>query len=469
MNHSTVNRRFENTGRFPFLGGLTIFRFDYFFAKNIFLFSFPLLSFFHRKQHSFTLAPCLSPSKTKIIHMSIPLSTTTTTTSVAIAPFPAQQQWGNQLPPPPPLPSNLILRTSLQDLYLNPFGIVNRHSTLSTLIDAAYPRNRCFTCDSTFTSRSETDQHLQTHHHTKGYLCLYPHCDQVFRSRGVLRFHIASCHVVVNEQVSKTDPLYLLYAPSDPTATLSSATDNGNTMVPKKRKYERRRKAWNPMSKSSLPGQTNFALTPGGAYMHTDPSSAPAVPAKRRGRPPKNSIIMDAVKAKIIPPHTTIATEPASVPTLPISTPVAPPPLPTPASTPVSAPPVIAPPPPPPPLVASSPPPPPKVFRLVQQVIPSHAVSSSSPSSTLKGRANLSLQSKTLLAEKYNPLRCPSCHLGFKRKTNVVKHLTAVHYGEECFQCIYPTCDHPKRFSTREGLVYHILRMHDNVDHSGDS
>ncbi|SAL99888.1 hypothetical protein [Absidia glauca] len=343
-------------------------------------------------------------------------TTTSTSTSVAIAPLPpAEQQWGTPLPPSPPLPINLILRTSLQDYYLNPFGIVNRHATLSTLIDAAYPRNRCFTCDSTFTSRSETDQHLQTYHHTKGYLCLYPHCDQVFRSRGVLRFHIASCHIVVNEKVSKTDPLYLWYAPSDPVATFSSSIDANNTVVPKKRKYERRRKAWNPMNKTSLPGQTNFALTPDGVNMQPDPALSPAtaVPAKRR------------------------------------------------------APPVTAPPPPPPPLVAS--PPPPKVFRMVQQVIPNHTVSSSSPSSTLKGRANLSLQSKTLLAEKYNPLRCPSCHLGFKRKTNVVKHLTAMHYGEECFQCVYPNCDHPKRFSTREGLVYHILRMHDNVDNSGDS
>ncbi|CAO3644161.1 unnamed protein product [Cunninghamella echinulata] len=98
----------------------------------------------------------------------------------------------------------------------------------------------------------------------------------------------------------------------------------------------------------------------------------------------------------------------------------------------------------------------PKVFRLVQQVIPQNDPFPE------KKKTVLSLQSKTLLAEKYNPLKCPSCQTGFKRKTNVVKHLVTYHSGEECFQCVYDHCTHPKKFSTREGLVYHILRAHDN-------
>ncbi|KAI8335436.1 hypothetical protein BC941DRAFT_430307 [Chlamydoabsidia padenii] len=319
----------------------------------------------------------------------------------AIAPTP--QHWRTDLPLPP---SSLTFRPSKQDVYDNSYNIVNRHLTLHALIDATYPTNRCCTCNTTFSKRSEADLHFQTHLHHKGhYLCLYPHCDQVFRSRGVLRFHIASCHVVVNEKVLESDPLYLLYAPCE---SISNSLE-GDT-VRKKRKYERRRKEWHPMGKSSVPGQTNFALPP--------------PPIKRRGRPPKNKTMMDTPND-----NTIIHDHPPSISVFTLT----------------------------------DQPQQPKVFRLVQQVIPP-------PTTTItKGRANLSLLSKTLLAEKYNPLRCPSCHLGFKRKTNVVKHLTSVHHGEECFQCVYADCDHPKRFSTREGLVYHILRMHDNDDRPYDA
>lgn len=62
----------------------------------------------------------------------------------------------------------------------------------------------------------------------------------------------------------------------------------------------------------------------------------------------------------------------------------------------------------------------------------------------------------------YPPLQCPSCHQKFNRKTNVIKHLTDQHHGEEPYRCVIPGCTHPKYYATREGLVYHTLRAHDS-------
>ncbi|KAI9470414.1 hypothetical protein BDB00DRAFT_740213, partial [Zychaea mexicana] len=73
----------------------------------------------------------------------------------------------------------------------------------------------------------------------------------------------------------------------------------------------------------------------------------------------------------------------------------------------------------------------------------------------------LSPQVESLLNSVYHPLQCPSCHQHFNRKTNVIKHLTDQHYGEEPYRCVFAECLHPKLYATREGLVYHILRVHD--------
>ncbi|KAI8388168.1 uncharacterized protein BYT42DRAFT_482173, partial [Radiomyces spectabilis] len=73
----------------------------------------------------------------------------------------------------------------------------------------------------------------------------------------------------------------------------------------------------------------------------------------------------------------------------------------------------------------------------------------------------LSHASESLLNSVYNPLQCPACHQLFNRKTNVIKHLADKHHGEEPYHCVFANCVHPRRYATREGLVYHILRAHD--------
>lgn len=74
----------------------------------------------------------------------------------------------------------------------------------------------------------------------------------------------------------------------------------------------------------------------------------------------------------------------------------------------------------------------------------------------------LSAKAEQFLNEVYPPLQCPSCNQVFNRKTNVIKHLAEFHLGQEPYRCIYPNCNHPRLYATREGLIYHIIRVHDD-------
>ncbi|KAI9300468.1 hypothetical protein BJ944DRAFT_272999 [Cunninghamella echinulata] len=434
-----------------------------------------------------------------------------------------KEQWVDTLPLPP---NNTAFYPTHQDSYSNPLTIENRHGTLLSLLDAVYPPTMCFICNTTLPDLTEVENHIATHHNTsKRYLCLHPHCTKSFKSRASLRFHIARTHVIDKKLVPKSDPLYLLYAPTSsyfesitPIASPSPSSSSISSVmvVPQKRKWQRRtKKEINNtidseqqsvflVKTSSSPGLSNDSSTPTPSpSMQLDINNNQP---KRRGRPPKipilhnknnnnnNDISYSKQKSSIatimnsdhplssssspstvennimtestlsekssnevtsIIPHfkndissPSLSTDTSTIKHSPLTSPLSIKNLgPTSISTSNTIATEIT-----SPTKSNSP----KVFRLVQQVIPQNDPFPE------KKKAVLSLQSKTLLAEKYNPLKCPSCQTGFKRKTNVVKHLVTYHSGEECFQCVYDHCTHPKKFSTREGLVYHILRAHDN-------
>jgi hypothetical protein len=88
-----------------------------------------------------------------------------------------------------------------------------------------------------------------------------------------------------------------------------------------------------------------------------------------------------------------------------------------------------------------------------------------SPFSSYKSPASkkptLSIVAEKLLNTAYPPLQCPCCHQLLNRKTNVIKHLSETHPGQEAYRCIYTECNHAKLYATREGLIYHIARFHD--------
>ncbi|KAG2237518.1 hypothetical protein INT48_005554 [Thamnidium elegans] len=85
-----------------------------------------------------------------------------------------------------------------------------------------------------------------------------------------------------------------------------------------------------------------------------------------------------------------------------------------------------------------TPSPPPSPFSLY------HSRKNSSKKPTLSSTA------ESFLNTMYPPLQCPSCRQVFNRKTNVIKHLTEAHLGQEPYRCIYPKCAHPRLYATRE-------------------
>ncbi|CAO3613350.1 unnamed protein product [Cunninghamella blakesleeana] len=402
----------------------------------------------------------------------------------------------------PLTPNNLTYCPTQQDIYINPLTIENKYGSLLALLDAVLP----------------SQQHNNT---VKRYSCIHPHCTQSFRSRASLRFHIAKNHIIEKKQVPKSDPLYLLYAPSNNnynsdliTTNNTTITDNNITdtpitspspsssissgmVVPQKRKWQRRTKKetdttintgtltdLSEQQSKSIFLQKKNSSSPSSSPIISTPSTPSSMKMdlsnpqpKRRGRPPKNPMLNASRSISLMLTSDSfnntlennnnnklsvdselsdkkrndmtfiLPRSKKDIELLSSSTSLSSSLFSDQINTENES--------------SSNKNTPPKIFRLVQQVIPQ------GDPYPEKKKTVLSLQSKTLLAQKYNPLRCPSCKTGFKRKTNVIKHLVNYHSGEECFQCVYDHCTHPKRFSTREGLIYHILRAHDYLPNDG--
>ncbi|KAI9497682.1 hypothetical protein BDB00DRAFT_747947, partial [Zychaea mexicana] len=93
---------------------------------------------------------------------------------------------------------------------------------------------------------------------------------------------------------------------------------------------------------------------------------------------------------------------------------------------------------------------------------PTPTSTSSTSTTTTTPRQTLSRTSEALINSVYHPLYCPCCHEHFPKKTNVIKHVAEVHHDQEPYSCVYSDCTaHRKHYATRDGLVYHTLRVHD--------
>lgn len=229
--------------------------------------------------------------------------------------------------------------------------IENKYASLISLIDTIYPPLMCTQCDTVSSSRSASNHHFKEIHKKKArYLCIHPHCEQSFISRGALRFHISRSHLVNYSRKPLPDPPFL---------TLNNINTTTKTIQ-------------NPPKPTSI-------------------------------IPPKN-----------ISPKKKIFTPRLSMDDL-------------------------------------TPSPPPSPFSLYH-----------SRKNSPNKKPTLSAGAENFLNTMYPPLQCPSCLQVFNRKTNVIKHLTEAHLGQEPYRCIYPKCAHPRLYATREGLVYHIVRVHDD-------
>lgn len=68
------------------------------------------------------------------------------------------------------------------------------------------------------------------------------------------------------------------------------------------------------------------------------------------------------------------------------------------------------------------------------------------------------LQHVSAVHRKERPFKCTVCQTTFAHKGTLSKHFRTVHLGEKPFQCTFPNCN--SRFSERGNLNKHVARIH---------
>ncbi|KAI9257357.1 hypothetical protein BDA99DRAFT_516231 [Phascolomyces articulosus] len=414
-------------------------------------------------------------------------STTTTTTTSTCHDYYYHHYNHHQHPQQP-----ITTTTTTTTPYDNPLIIENKHVSLLALIDTVYPPLQCTECDAVSPTRQEEQSHF--HIHPPRFYCLHPHCELSFRTKSALRFHISRFHLVHHQKPILPLPT-MITKPIASTATASLSSSNNNS---------------NNLEITLLTTIDSVPTTPTGTSPPTPPilattttaATATVVETSVTESESMTPTTVHAVPSPSPSPSPVIIKKQPSIPSSPSSSPLVQPlhqqqqqesASPSSLSSTLSSPPL-------PPLSSSAsspsssqqkkrkqkPPSQPKQKKekkqspLVSQpttqnqkpAIPSWRVSSFGRSTTAsrapRGSKKIVLSTETdaLLNSVYHPLKCPSCHQRFNRKTNVIKHLTDQHYGEEPYRCVFKECVHPKLYATREGLVYHILRVHDQPSSS---
>ncbi|OAD03249.1 C2H2-type zinc finger transcription factor [Mucor lusitanicus CBS 277.49] len=307
------------------------------------------------------------------------------------------------------------------------FHIENQYMSLTSLVEAMYPPNRCTLCDGIFASRIESNQHYREKHKNckSRYICMHPYCDYRSVTRGALRVHISHAHLLVPSDKPLPDSFQqeeLLFSAAT-TTTTPSPTMSRMSLEP-----------------ASMPGSPPPQLAPPPVPSLAIMSEPPSIVIKNEYKPAKmlpSSPSSNSSKSCSPPNNLTVSSSSSSnhkklmmarqsaayaVKKQPKAT-----------------------------FIDNlTPSPPPSPFSMYHPKKDSHSK-----------KAILSKKAETFLNSIYPPLQCPSCKQNFPRKTNVIKHLTDAHVGQEPYRCIYPKCNHPKLYTTREGLIYHIVRVHD--------
>ncbi|CAO3639734.1 unnamed protein product [Mucor hiemalis] len=284
----------------------------------------------------------------------------------------------------------------------NKLHIENKYASLISLIDTIYPPLLCTLCDTVSTSRNASNAHFKEYHKKKSrYLCIHPHCDKSFVSRGALRFHISRSHLVHYSKKPLPNPIFVHYngehgevvsSPLNSPTLTTTTTPTASISSPKSQSPSNT----TPTTILNTPTKESL-LKPSSIHI------IPALSSPKKRYTKKERIITPTISSMLIEEDLT-------------------------------------------------PSPPPSPFSLY------HSRKNSQKKPTLSTTAEAFLNSM------YPPLQCPACHQLFNRKTNVIKHLTEAHLGQEPYRCIYPKCAHPRLYATREGLIYHIVRVHDDDD-----
>ncbi|KAJ2964871.1 hypothetical protein NQZ79_g401 [Umbelopsis isabellina] len=296
----------------------------------------------------------------------------------------------------------------------NNISIQNCYTSLLGMIDAVYPPLVCPTCNATFSDRSEAELHHKTSHQAQArFPCMHPHCDLTFHSRGGLRFHISKCHIV--EKI-RTRP------PRNPTLLPHGGPRQGHfvtTAVMAVSKMDSNITHIN--GSESVQVSSQIPSTQYNRNFTSDKSQSPSssfneTSSQDNAEDMDYQVVCDA--SQLTRANTTAINS---------------------LMSPDSDTPTFA----------------------ASNNLPHIKVLQWPTKSPRRRKPNLSPASEVLLNAVYDPLRCPSCLATFPRKTNVIKHLVEHHQGEEPYRCVFQQCNHPKRYATREGLIYHILKSHD--------
>ncbi|CAO3658468.1 unnamed protein product [Umbelopsis vinacea] len=300
----------------------------------------------------------------------------------------------------------------------NNISIQNCYASLLNLIDAVYPPCVCPTCNTTFLNQNEADMHHRTSHQAQPrFPCMHPHCDLIFQSRGGLRYHISKCHIVerlLGRLPRNSTPIQ----PGGPKqgrfgtdAAVHQIPPEEGSIIYSSKDAQIVFSGNQSREKSSSPVQ---ALTHMQSNLISEEASTDEALACQRRKRQKRMSTSDSISS--IPEVNGFSKGSPD------------------SDTTVSA--------------ASS-------------TLPHIKVLQWPSKTSRRQKPALSAASEVLLNAVYDPLRCPSCRASFPRKTNVIKHLVEFHQGEEPYRCIFQRCNHPKRYATREGLIYHILKSHD--------
>ena len=319
--------------------------------------------------------------------------------------------------------------------YNNPLTIDNPYLNVLSLIDITYPPLICSTCDRVATSDIENRYHHHITHYNnrrRRYPCLHAHCELSFNSRTALRFHLSRSHLVKQASLKhiRPEPPFMHYRLRPPLGSFTPTTTKPSALYHNSQCHQHHHST-----------TTITSIVPPEEQQQQQSQSQ----LQKKSSPPLSSSSLSSTTA------TTSSTNRSSLSfKIHTATTFA-------ASTLFPAPPSPSPP---------------------QAQQPSSSLSSSSSSSsnntsststpTLTPTKNnnniprLSPASEALINSVYHPLHCPSCHEHFPRKTNVVKHVAEMHQDQEPYTCVYDNCTGRKCYATRDGLVYHTLRVHDS-------
>ncbi|KAI8062579.1 hypothetical protein BC940DRAFT_308586 [Gongronella butleri] len=355
-----------------------------------------------------------------------------------------KQHWRGHLPTPARLP--LVP----QDMYSNPQTIENRHPTLLALIDAVYPHDVCFVCNNTLESGDR--QHIKRH--PPRFRCLYPRCQRTYRSRPALHFHLTHAHLIDQKHVDPSDPWYLLYAPV-PDNYSHSSTNALHGFIPTRRgRPPKNRHENDPIAhavaaaaaRAASPAPTNVTNAAANATNATNTATIAAnssnssnsvnsAPNSINSAP--NSINAAANATNMAPTTPRNLLDASDTPTDSVASP-------TPSNSPF-VPIAIA----------------PNADGTVPSIQDARSPANLSTNSTSSKRSQaLKPQARSTLIHYYPPLQCPICQQEFKRRNDVHAHLQAQHTDQDWYKCYFGDCSHTRSFSSREGLIYHLIRVH---------